>query len=86
MTLLAAGGGVVGREGALLPGRGAGELAGARAASVVRLLEQEGVPSEQLLAISFGENSPVASNDTPESRSKNRRIEIVLRPVAVTMN
>ncbi len=62
------------------------ELAGARAASVVRLLEEEGVPSEQLLAISFGENSPVASNDTPESRSKNRRIEIVLRPVAVTMN
>jgi chemotaxis protein MotB len=62
------------------------ELAGARAASVVRLLEAEGVPSAQLLAISFGENSPVASNDTPEERSKNRRIEIILRPVAVTMN
>jgi chemotaxis protein MotB len=62
------------------------ELAGARAASVVRLLEKEGVPSAQLLAISFGENSPVAPNDTPEGRSKNRRIEIILRPVAVTMN
>ncbi len=62
------------------------ELAGARAASVVRLLEKEGVPSAQLLAISFGENSPVASNETPEGRSKNRRIEIILRPVAVTMN
>jgi chemotaxis protein MotB len=62
------------------------ELAGARAASVVRLLEAEGVPSAQLLAISFGENSPVASNDTPEERSKNRRIEIILRPVPVTMN
>jgi len=62
------------------------ELAGARAASVVRLLEQEGVSSEQLLAISFGANSPVASNETPEGRSKNRRIEIVLRPVRVSMN
>ncbi len=62
------------------------ELAGARAASVVRLLEKEGVPSSQLLAISFGENSPVESNVTPEGRSKNRRIEIILRPVPVTMN
>lgn len=62
------------------------ELAGARAASVVRLLESEGVPTAQLLAISFGENSPVASNESPEERSKNRRIEIVLRPVPVTTN
>ena len=62
------------------------ELAGARAASVVRLLEQEGVASAQLIAISFGENNPVAPNDTPEGRSKNRRIEIILRPVAITMN
>ncbi len=62
------------------------ELAGARAASVVRLLEAEGVASAQLLALSFGENNPVASNDTPEGRSKNRRIEIILRPVPVTMN
>jgi chemotaxis protein MotB len=62
------------------------ELAGARAASVVRLLEKEGVNPAQLLAISFGENSPVESNETPEGRSKNRRIEIILRPVAVTMN
>lgn len=62
------------------------ELAGARAASVVRLLEAEGVASEQLLAVSFGENRPVEMNDTPEGRSKNRRIEIILRPVAVTMD
>ncbi len=62
------------------------ELAAARAASVVRLLEKEGVAPAQLIAISFGENSPVASNDTPEGRSRNRRIEIILRPVAVTMD
>jgi flagellar motor protein MotB len=38
-----------------------------------------------MLAISFGETSPVDSNDTPEGRKKNRRIEILLRPVAIQM-
>jgi chemotaxis protein MotB len=62
------------------------ELAGARAASVVRILEGEGVPSEQLLMISLGENQPVESNETPEGRALNRRIEIMLRPVPVTLD
>lgn len=57
------------------------ELAGARAASVVRLLENEGVDSQKLTAVSFGENHPVASNDDWKSRKLNRRIEIRLRPV-----
>jgi len=57
------------------------ELAGARAASVVRLLEQEGVDSKKLTAVSFGENEPVESNDTAEGRAQNRRIEIRMRPV-----
>lgn len=61
------------------------ELAGARAASVVRLLEEQGVPAEQMVALSFGVNKPLMSNDTPENRSKNRRIEILLRPVPVQM-
>lgn len=62
------------------------ELAGARAASVVRLLEEQGVPSEQLIMLSLGENQPVESNDTLEGRAKNRRIEILLRPVPVTLD
>jgi chemotaxis protein MotB len=53
---------------------------------VVRLLEEEGVTSEQLLMISFGENKPVGSNDTPEGRARNRRIEIMLRQVPVTLD
>ena len=57
------------------------ELAGARAASVVRLLEKEGVDSDKMTAVSFGENHPVASNDNWEQRKLNRRIEIRLRPV-----
>jgi chemotaxis protein MotB len=57
------------------------ELAGARAASVVRLLEKTGIDSQKLVATSYGENFPVASNDTDEGRAQNRRIEIRLRPV-----
>jgi chemotaxis protein MotB len=57
------------------------ELAGARAASVVRLLEDTGIDSEKLTASSYGENFPVASNETPEGRAQNRRIEIRLRPL-----
>jgi chemotaxis protein MotB len=56
------------------------ELAGARAASVARLLEGAGVPGEQLAVVSFGPNRPFASNETPEGRAQNRRIELRLRP------
>ncbi len=57
------------------------ELAGARAASVVRVMEQQGVPAGQLVAISRGETQPVASNDTADGRSRNRRIDVRIRPV-----
>jgi chemotaxis protein MotB len=56
-------------------------LAGARAASVVTYMEQNGVPSSQLVPVSWGQNHPVASNDTVEGRAENRRIELRLRPV-----
>jgi len=57
------------------------ELAGARAASVVKLLESNGVGSDKLRAVSYGQNQPVASNETPEGKSQNRRIEILLKPL-----
>lgn len=56
------------------------DLAAARAARVVRLLEEHGVPGNRLAAMSLGPNDPVASNDTPENRALNRRIEIRLLP------
>lgn len=59
------------------------EVAGARAASVVRLLEAEGVPSAQLVAVSQGENQPIASNDTAEGRAQNRRIDVRIRPIVM---
>src|SRR2546422_7529359 len=57
------------------------ELAGARAASVVRLFDGSGLPTRRLLAVSMADVQPVASNKTAEGRAKNRRIEIRLRPV-----
>jgi chemotaxis protein MotB len=56
------------------------ELAAARATQVVRLFESHGVDPARLRAVSFGEFVPVASNDTPEGRLRNRRIEIRLQP------
>jgi chemotaxis protein MotB len=54
------------------------ELSVARATTVVRFLQDSGVPPERMIASGRGEYDPVASNDTPEGRQKNRRIEIML--------
>jgi chemotaxis protein MotB len=58
------------------------ELSAARAINVARFLEKEaGVKSARLSASAFAENQPRGPNDTPESRRKNRRIEILLVPL-----
>jgi chemotaxis protein MotB len=54
------------------------ELSVARATNVVRYLQDVGVPPERMVASGRGEYDPVATNDTPEGRQKNRRIEIML--------
>ena len=54
------------------------ELSSRRADGVVEYLEQQGVNPNLISAQGFGESNPVASNDTPEGRSQNRRIEVTL--------
>jgi chemotaxis protein MotB len=56
------------------------ELAAERSAQVVRLFANSGIDPRRLKVVSFGENAPIAANDTPEGRAKNRRIEIRLAP------
>jgi chemotaxis protein MotB len=56
------------------------ELSTTRAVSVVKFLIEKGVRADLLSAAGFGEFDPIAPNDTPESRAKNRRIEIMLQP------
>lgn len=62
------------------------ELSVARAISVVRYLIQEhSFQPEQLQAMGYGEYNPVAPNDTPENRARNRRVSIkVVRQSGVT--
>ena len=53
------------------------DLAAARAASVVQNLQETNViDAKRLIATSKGETQPIASNQTRQGRSKNRRIEI----------
>ena len=54
------------------------ELSGARASSVVRLFVDTGVAPQRLTASGYGEQRPVASNDTPEGRARNRRVTILI--------
>ena len=56
------------------------ELSAARALNVTRYLEKEGIDPALLSAVAFGEHQPIAENDTPEGRAKNRRIAIILLP------
>jgi OmpA-OmpF porin, OOP family len=49
-------------------------LSDARANQVRDSLIERGVPAEQLTAQGFGESQPIAPNDTPENKAKNRRV------------
>jgi chemotaxis protein MotB len=55
-------------------------LSTARALTVTQHLAEHGVPSVRLSAAGYAETQPAATNDTPEGRQQNRRIEIVLMP------
>lgn len=54
------------------------ELSSARAASVLRHFENRGVDPRRLSAVGLGEWRPVASNESPAGRAKNRRVEIFM--------
>ena len=50
-------------------------LSEARAKSVLRYLVDRGVEEERLDARGYGEERPIAPNDTPANLARNRRIE-----------
>jgi chemotaxis protein MotB len=56
------------------------DLSAARAVEVVRILIAQGLKPELVSAAGYGEFDPIAPNDTPQSKGKNRRIEITLQP------
>lgn len=54
------------------------ELSAARAASVVRLLRDEGVASKRLAVVGLGEEHPLGDNNTEQGRNRNRRVVLVV--------
>lgn len=54
------------------------ELSAARAVTITHFFETVGIPPYRLSAFGYGEQRPIASNDTAEGRAQNRRSEIVL--------
>jgi len=52
------------------------ELSAARSLSVLKILIKNGVNPAQLSAAAYGPYHPIASNNTPQGRAKNRRVEI----------
>jgi outer membrane protein OmpA-like peptidoglycan-associated protein len=59
------------------------QLSERRADSVRDFLAEQGVPASGITARGFGKAQPVASNDTPEGRQRNRRVELVVAGEAI---
>lgn len=56
------------------------DLSVMRATSITKILTKAGVSSKQITPSGRGEFSPLASNDTPQNKQKNRRTEIIITP------
>jgi len=56
------------------------ELSTSRAVAVAKFMIERGLEGGRVSAAGHAETAPVASNDTPEGRQQNRRIEIILLP------
>lgn len=54
------------------------ELSGARAGSVVRYLQSNGIQPNRLAAIGYADTRPLADNALAEGRARNRRVELIL--------
>ena len=61
------------------------ELSAARAASVVHELTEDGsIPPERFRVEGYADIQPLDTNETVQGRARNRRVEILIRPRAVT--
>jgi len=59
------------------------QLSERRAGSVRDFLVQQGVTEGAVTSRGFGKTQPVATNDTPEGRQRNRRVELVVNGEAI---
>lgn len=59
------------------------QLSEQRANAVRDYLIQQGIVADSIEARGFGKTQPIATNDTPEGRQQNRRVELVLSGDAI---
>lgn len=57
------------------------ELSASRAATVVRLFVETGIPARRLTAIGHADNQPIEPGDSPEARARNRRVTVTIGAV-----
>jgi len=58
-------------------------LSEVRAGGVRDYLVSQGVPADSISSTGFGKTQPIATNDTPEGRQQNRRVELVVNGDAI---
>jgi flagellar motor protein MotB len=58
------------------------ELAVARSVALFQALKSRGVPESQLFVAGYGPNRPLGPNDSKQTKSQNRRVELVVYPDA----
>lgn len=54
------------------------DLSARRAEAVANYLRKAGIPRNRLQPVGYGQEKPIVSNDTPEGRAKNRRIDFTV--------
>ncbi len=54
------------------------ELSERRAGAVLDYLANQNIPASSMTSHGFGKTQPIASNDTPEGRQQNRRVELIV--------
>ncbi len=62
------------------------ELSSARATAVVRYYtENHSIPPDRISALGYGEFRPIAANNSLENRARNRRVDVVILTMEVTL-
>lgn len=55
------------------------ELSAQRATGVLRFLLSQGIPAGRMRAVGYADTRPLADNDTPGGRARNRRVVLILQ-------
>ncbi len=58
------------------------ELSAIRATTVLKYLIKNDIEPDRLTATGYGDLAPIAPNDTEENRTKNRRVEFILKKIS----